>query len=440
MRPLPRSLAAALVGLGLTGSVLAAPTPTYADTVTPRNLTGYGFDQCLAPSKVAMRRWMDTSPFLAAGIYISGDSRGCRDQPNLTPGWIDDTSADGWRLLPITLGPQASCSTRYPRYGDDETITDHVGPAGGFKRAFTQGQAEARKTIGVAKRLGIAKPSTLWYDLEAFDISQRACRLSALQFLSGWTTSLVNNGYLSGVYSSAASGIRMLDDARKDAGDNVRLPNYLWIADWNGQEGTSTSYISDAGWNPHRRVHQYQGGHDETWGGVTINIDRNWLDVGRGTVAPPKRRWCGGGIRINYPDYPRLSSAAHPPRYTKALQCMLKDKGVYRGKVNGAWGGATITAMQAWQRRVGHAASGTWSRIDWATLTSAGQRPSVKFGSGEDAVRRVQRTLNALNSAGLAVDGVFGRATGKALRAYQSARGLRVSGVTSTPTWRSWQR
>lgn len=438
MRSLPRSLAAALVGLGLTGSVLAAPTPTYADTVTPRDLTGYGFDQCDAPTKAKMHRWMDTSPFLSAGIYISGDSRGCREQPNLTPGWIDYTDALGWRLLPITLGPQASCSTRFPRYGDDETITDKVGPAGGYKRAFTQGQAEARKTIGVAQRLGINKPSTLWYDLEAFNISDRACRLSALQFLSGWTTSVVNNGYLSGVYSSAASGIKILDDARKSSSDNVRLPNYLWIADWDGQEGTHTEYISDAGWNPHRRVKQYQGGHDETWGGVTINIDRNWLDVGRGTVAPPKRTWCGGGTKVNYPDYPKMTPSSHPPRFTKALQCMLKDKGVYRGKVNGAWG-STVKAMKAWQRRVDRPASTTWSRIDWATLTSAGQRPAVKFGSGEDGVRRVQRTLNALNSAGLEIDGVFGRATGKALRDFQRARGLRVSGVTGTTTWRAWQ-
>ena len=35
-----------------------------------------------------MNRWLKTSPFFAAGIYISGTSRACRDQPNLTPEWV----------------------------------------------------------------------------------------------------------------------------------------------------------------------------------------------------------------------------------------------------------------------------------------------------------------------------------------------------------------
>jgi hypothetical protein len=28
----------------------------------------------------------------------------------------------------------------------------------------------------------------------------------------------------------------------------------------------------------HQRVHQFKGGHDETWGGVTINVDSNAVD------------------------------------------------------------------------------------------------------------------------------------------------------------------
>ena len=56
--------------------------------VTPGDFTGYGFDQCLAPTQKAMNRWLRSSPFLAAGIYISGKSRACREQPNLTPTWV----------------------------------------------------------------------------------------------------------------------------------------------------------------------------------------------------------------------------------------------------------------------------------------------------------------------------------------------------------------
>src|SRR3954468_2297599 len=91
-------------------------TPT--GIVTPGDFTGFGFDQCQTPEQKKMDRWLQSSPFLAAGIYISGDSRACRDQPNLTPRWVARQLTRGWRLLPITLGPQASCQPRFPRYGD----------------------------------------------------------------------------------------------------------------------------------------------------------------------------------------------------------------------------------------------------------------------------------------------------------------------------------
>src|SRR3954469_12678442 len=86
-----------------------------ANVVTPGNFTGFGFDQCLAPNQAAMDAWLTGSPYWAVGIYISGDSRGCRSQPNLTPTWISTQVAKGGGLLPITLGPQASCTAR-PRF------------------------------------------------------------------------------------------------------------------------------------------------------------------------------------------------------------------------------------------------------------------------------------------------------------------------------------
>jgi len=55
---------------------------------TPGDFTGHGFDQCLAPTQSAMDTWWKKSPFSAVGIYISGDSRACRSQPNLNPTWV----------------------------------------------------------------------------------------------------------------------------------------------------------------------------------------------------------------------------------------------------------------------------------------------------------------------------------------------------------------
>ena len=40
-------------------------------------------------------------------------------------------------------------------------------------------------------------------------------------------------------------------------------------------------------WTQHQRIHQYRGGHDETYGGVTINIDNNYVDGGTvGSTVP----------------------------------------------------------------------------------------------------------------------------------------------------------
>ena len=46
--------------------------------------------------------------------------------------------------------------------------------------------------------------------------------------------------------------------------------------------------VPSTAWANHQRIHQYRGGHDDTYGGVTINIDSDYVDgatVGVGT--PP---------------------------------------------------------------------------------------------------------------------------------------------------------
>ena len=151
-----------------------------SNPVTPGNFTGLGFDQCLAPEQYKMDAWLEHSPFRAVGIYISGASRGCRDQPNLTPTWISTQLAKGWRLLPITLGPQASCHPGFPRYGNDPVISPKLNQAGSYAKAAKQGTAEASSAVAAAQALGIVPGSTLWYDLEGYDVTNTRCRESSL--------------------------------------------------------------------------------------------------------------------------------------------------------------------------------------------------------------------------------------------------------------------
>jgi hypothetical protein len=410
--------------------------------VTPGDFRGYGFDQCLAPSQEAMNRWMQNSPFLAAGIYISGSSRGCRSQPNLTPTWIRNNLRNGWKLLPITLGPQASCHPGFPRYNDDRKIDPSPGAKGLYGDARRQGWAEAEKTVRAARRLGIAPRSTLWYDLEGFDIRNTRCRQSALAFLSAWTVRLHRLGYVSGVYSSAGSGIRALDDLRVRRTKGYTLPDQIWIARWDGVANTSTSYIREDGWRPGGRMKQYRGGHRETWGGVTINIDSNYAQLGRGMYAPPERR-CGG-VRLDHRTYPVLqrprTGQVPPAGQVRALQCLLREKGYYRGNLDGKYWASTRAAAKAWQRDRGFAPSDTFWRDRWVAILSQGSRPALKYGSAGGETRRIQRALNAADPMlRRPIHGRYGTSVKAAVRTYQRKTGMKVTGIVNRATWKKLQ-
>ena len=421
----------------------AATAARKANVVTPGDFTGYGFDQCHTPDQATMNAWLRNSPFWAVGVYMSGDSRACRDQPNLTPRWVSTQLSKGWRILPITLGPQASCQPRFPRYGDDPTIIPKPGKSNRYGKARKQGSAEAGKSVAAAQALGIAEGSTLWYDLEGFELKNTRCRESALAFLSGWSWQIRQLGYKSGVYSSAGSGIKMLDDARYNKRSDIELPDQIWVARWDGKANTSTEaqYLRADGWRPHARIKQYQGGHNETWGGVTINIDRNFLDVGTGSVAVPETH-CGG-VKIAYGVYPTLvpgtGNDAPPVAKVKVLQCLLHEQGLYDGKVNGVYNTRTQKAAQAWQAQHGFVVSPTWNKRHWMSLLVAGDRPIVKFGSVGPAVRRVQRALNAITdrSVPIRATGIIDNQTTAAIRAYQDQVGLDPNGVVAATTWRA---
>jgi hypothetical protein len=432
------ALAVPLGVLATSGPAVSEPSARKANVATPGNFTGFGFDQCVAPTQKSMDAWLKHSPFLAAGIYISGDSRACRTQPNLSPTWIATQLAKGWRLLPIALGPQASCQPRFPRYDDDFKISPKKGASGTYDTARSQGAVEATKNATDAWNYGISPGSTIWYDLEGFDHTHTDCRESALAFVSAWTQRMKEHGYVPGLYSSASSGIKMVDDARVARPGQFTLPDRIWIARWDGRADTSTSYIREDGWRPGGRMKQYQGGHNETWGGVTINIDRNFLDLGAGSVAAPESH-CGG-TKVGFWKYSTLTPSAAPTSRVAALQCLLTERGAYGGPLDGAYTAATQQAVAAWQTAHGFAASTTFDRRHWIALLSGGATPVAKYGSSGEAVYRLQRALNAAGAGRYKATGSFEAKTQAALRTYQSQVGMKVSGVANPQTWRKLRK
>jgi hypothetical protein len=433
LRPLFASVALATLTTiaGVTSAVPAGSAAT-ANVVTPGNFRGYGFDQCLAPAQRSMDKWLNHSPFLAVGIYISGASRACRQQPNLTPTWVTTQLRNGWRLLPITLGPQAPCNPRFPRYGADHRINNEPGSEGHFGKARKQGVTEAGRAVSAAQKLGISAGSTLWYDLEGFDQTNTRCRKASLAFLSGWTKGIHALHYVSGVYSSAGSGIWALDHARVHNPTAYHLPDRIWIARWDGKANTSTSYIRDDGWRPGGRMKQYLGGHNERWGGVTINIDRNFLNLGKPRARAEEH--CGG-VDVDLPEYPQVKAGTDAVLVT-ALQCLLTEQHAYAGKVSGTFNDKTLAAVQAWEEAHDLPVRSYFSRRGWMSLLVAGPKPVLKFGSTGPGVRRLQRALNAATrGTELAVTGIFEERTDHALRAWQNATKRTASGVANPRTW-----
>ncbi|MBM0127275.1 glycoside hydrolase domain-containing protein [Pimelobacter simplex] len=364
----------ALVLAPLGGAPTATSTDARVDLAakstnppTPGAFTGYGFDQCETQSQAKMDAWLAHSPFRAVGVYISGASRFCRTQKNLTPTWVSTQLAKGWQILAITLGPQSSCVGRFPRYGAtiDPTIINDT--ANGYAAARAQGSAEADSAVAAAAALGIVPGSTLWYDLEGWGLSKSNghCTEPALAFLSAWTARVRQLGYLSGVYSSAGSGIKILDQARVQGRADVTLPDRIWIARWDNVANTSTSYIAEDGWRPGNRVKQYTGGHNETWGGVTINIDRNWLELG------DTAGYGCGGVKTSLKTYKKITPTKAKPKQVRALKCLLSGKGHYAGTMSKKYNKRLKAGIHAWQARAGQKVKDKWTKRNWATLLAS---------------------------------------------------------------------
>jgi hypothetical protein len=222
--------------------------------------TGLGFDACTAPSRRTMSSWED-SPYRAIGVYIGGVNRGC-SQPNLTASWVAAQIAAGWSLIPTYVGLQA------PTSSCTSCATLSAGAAS------SQGTAAAEDAVEQARLAGIGAGSPIYFDMESYSRTSSASS-ATLNFLAAWTNRLHALGYDSGVYSSSASGIA---DLASRLGSSYPQPDDLWIANWNGRANTADPYVPANAWSEHQRIHQYRGGHDETWGGVTINIDNNYVE------------------------------------------------------------------------------------------------------------------------------------------------------------------
>lgn len=252
--------------MGGGASTLApAPSGSAAATVVPKatvNVAGGNmFDTCDTPSLAAMTAWM-ASPYRTVGIYVGGSVRACKTQKNLTPSWVTSVTGMGWSLVPIYVGLQAPC-TKYTQVISLNQTT-----------AAAQGRSAALDAIVQMTSLGIGSHVPIYFDMEYYNPTNGPCAASVKAFTNAWTATLHSKGYLSGLYGSSTSMIRHAY-AWTTAG-GYAAPDKVWFARWNGIADANDPELPPSAWAGHR-IHQFAGGHKETWGGVTINIDSNYV-------------------------------------------------------------------------------------------------------------------------------------------------------------------
>lgn len=223
---------------------------------------GRAFDTCLAPSANTMRRWK-ASRYGAVGIYYAGRGRACKRQPQLTRGWMRAVRGQGWKVLPVYVGSQSPCVTAQHKKGV------RMG-----RYPVRQGTREGRDAVRRAKALGMRRLSPLYLDMESYTYRQKECAHGTLAFVRAWNREVRRFGYVPGFYSSASSGVRHMEAARR-AG--VRdLPSVMWFARWHTRPHLYREPVLRRGaWHPARRIHQYAGNVKERHGGRTLKIDRN---------------------------------------------------------------------------------------------------------------------------------------------------------------------
>lgn len=239
-------------------------------TSTVSVLNAPALDQCHLPSTAQMQTWWNNSPYRITNIYIGGSMLLDECQvPDRT--WIETVRNQGWSMIPTWIGPQAPCSGWKIRMNSDPGV------------AYQQGQAEADAASSTARQIGLAGSgmggTVIYYDVENYNPADAACRNVVTSFISGWNDRLSYLGNHSGSYGGACTSYV------SDWSASVPPPENLWVAAWNASRYTENAPLFNITclpnnlWAYHQRIRQYAPGHNETYNGVTFNIDSNIADA-----------------------------------------------------------------------------------------------------------------------------------------------------------------
>jgi Domain of unknown function (DUF1906) len=244
------------------------PVPSSSPPPVPPAGSLAGFDTCGAPSLQTMKAWR--AKYAVAAIYIGGQEMGC-GYGNLSKSWVQSAEAMGWSLMPTFVGLQAPCNS----------FSDEINPS----QAAQQGQQAAIQAVSDAASFGLGPGSPIYFDMEAYNEKKSSCVTAVLTFLGAWDRQVQASGYVSGVYSSAGSGVINLQNTSSVGGQPLARPQAIWFALWdNAVNLTGSPYMTPAVWSASARAKQYAGPRVVTVGGISMNIDSDLVNspVARG--------------------------------------------------------------------------------------------------------------------------------------------------------------
>lgn len=240
-----------------------------------QNYTGHAFDKCEIPTLSQLQTWYNHSPYRAVNLYIGGISRFCTNAP-LTASYIQSIYRQGWKLIPTWVGHQAPCTNfKYP-------FPYNVA------QAYQYGVNNANQANARMKDLNLSNPdgsgSIVYLDLEHFGYTP-SCSAAARAYLEGWTARMTQLGITTGLYSTTST---ITNNQFFNVGNQFEA---VWAAEWYQNPGFRPNqtvwnlrYLSNIHWPNYQRIVQYSGGHTQTWGGLSMDIDSN---VAEGKVAVP---------------------------------------------------------------------------------------------------------------------------------------------------------
>lgn len=181
---------------------------------------------------------------------------------------------------------------------------------------------------------------------------------------------------------------------------------------------------------------------NETWKAVKVFQANNGLKVD-GIVGP--RTWDTlFGSPVSKPEYDSDVSAE-----IKGYQQQLIDLGWYTGSLTGKYDTATVAAVKGFQNACGLKVDGAVGPKTAAKLNAAdaptkaeysknqqiNAQPKVNPGVQGSYVVQIQTILANKGYYTKKIDGKFGSGTLAAVKAFQTANGLKADGIVGTETW-----